>query len=468
MAAQTNPTTKLLRQVPAIQRILAEPVLKDAQERLGRDAVVAATREVVALTRSAILNGTYNQEATVPSALAAQAVARASKHVAGGVRRVINATGVILHTGLGRAVLPAAALKDVIAECGGYCAVEFDVDSGERGQRDGPCAGLLKTLLGCENATVVNNNAAATLLALAAVARGKEVVVSRGQLVEIGGGFRVPDVLAESGARMVEVGTTNRTHLRDYERALTPETGALLIVHPSNFRILGFTAQPEIHELVALGRQHNIPVIHDVGSGALLPGLAEELKDEPVVKDSLDAGVDLVTFSGDKILGGPQAGLAVGKAVQIEKLRRHPLYRAFRLDKLVLRTLETTLALYLDSEKRGETVPTLRMLRRTLEELTAQAEALAQRLREEGPEFTVETAADSSRLGSGSLPERDLPTRVVRIRHPRLSAAALATRFRAHPVSIIPRIQDDWVLLDPRTLQEGEVEEIVRCVTALE
>ena len=468
MATKANPAAKLLRQVPAVQKVLGEAVLKDAEACWGRDAVVAAAREIVAEARQAILNGSNGHAVPSPSDLAQLAAARAGKRAGGGVKRTINATGVILHTGLGRAVIPAAALKDAAAECAGYCSVEFDVDSGERGQRDLPCAGLLKTLLGCEDATVVNNNAAATLLALAAVTRGKEVVVSRGQLVEIGGGFRVPDVLAESGARMIEVGTTNRTHLRDYERALTLETGALLIVHPSNFRLLGFTAQPEIHELVALGRQHNVPVIHDVGSGALLPGLAEELKHEPVVKDSLDADVDLVTFSGDKILGGPQSGLAVGKAIYIEKLRRHPLYRAFRLDKLILRALETTLALYLDPEKRSETVPTLRMLRRPLEELAAKAEVLAQRLRGEDPELTVESAADSSRLGSGSLPEHDLPTRVVRIRHPRLSAAELAARLRAHTVPIVPRIQDNWVLLDPRTLQDGEEEEIVRCVAAME
>ncbi|MCW8133911.1 MAG: L-seryl-tRNA(Sec) selenium transferase [Planctomycetota bacterium] len=467
MASKSSASQKALRAVPAVQKLLDEPALMEAQSRFGRDAVVAAAREVLDELREK-LRGNGGAQPPETSVLAVQAAARAGKRSLGGIRKAINATGVILHTGLGRAVLPEAALRDIAQELGGYAIVEVDIETGQRGQRDLAAADLMRTILGCEAATVVNNNAAATMLALAAVARGKEVIVSRGQLVEIGGGFRVPEVLAESGAKMIEVGTTNRTHLRDYERAITPETAALLAVHPSNFRIVGFTAEPGIAELAELGRKHNLPVIHDIGSGALLPDLAEELRHEPAVKASLDAGASLVTFSCDKILGGPQAGFAVGRADLVEKLRRHPLYRAFRLDKLILRALESTLALYLDAGRRGETVPTLRMLRRPLAEIAAVAEALAQRLREQDVELDAGAAEDSSRLGSGSLPERDIPTRVVRLRHPRHSAEELAARLRAHTPPIFARIQDERVLIDPRTLQAGEEEEIVRALAVIE
>ena len=468
MAKQKNVSVqKRLRSVPAVQRLLEEPVLREAQARLGREAIVAAAREVLAETRRALLQDPAdgNGEGLVGE-LAQRIAMRAGKRSAGGVRRAINATGVILHTGLGRAVLPAAVIQELAAELSGYASVELDVETGERGQRDAPAADLLKTLLGCEAATVVNNNAAATLLALAALAKGREVIVSRGQLVEIGGGFRVPEVLAESGARMVEVGCTNRTHLRDYEDAIRPETGMLLIVHPSNFRILGFTAEPSVAELANLGRRRGIPVVHDIGSGALFPGLAAELRAEPTVKESLDAGVALVTFSADKILGGPQAGIAVGKAEQVQRLRRHPLYRAFRLDKLVLRALETTLALYLDPERRAETIPTLRMLRRPLEEIAAQAERIAHRARTEST-LVAEVASDSSRLGSGSLPERDIPTCVVALRHATLSASDLAARLRAQETPIVARIQDGCVLIDPRTLQADEEEELIRALSSI-
>jgi L-seryl-tRNA(Ser) seleniumtransferase len=383
------------------------------------------------------------------------------------MRRLINATGVILHTGLGRAMLPAAALLDIAAELRGYCNVELDLETGERGERDLHAAALLKMILGCQAATVVNNNAAATLLVLSALAQGREVIVSRGQLIEIGGAFRIPDVMAASGARLVEVGCTNRTHLRDYEQAITPQTALLLEVHTSNYRVVGFTKTVPIGELAALGRKHNLPVVHDVGSGALLPGLADQLRHEPIVKESLEAGADLVTFSGDKILGGPQSGVIVGRADLVGTVRKHPLWRALRLDKLILRALESTLALYLDPERRTETVPTLRMLRRPAAELEQAAEALAAGLRAARPETNIETAPDNSRLGSGSLPEFDIPTRVVRLRHPRMTPDELAAGLRRAQPPVFGRIQDDWLLLDPRTLQPGEAEEIIAALQAL-
>jgi L-seryl-tRNA(Ser) seleniumtransferase len=464
-------TEALLRSLPAVQRILEEPGVQDLQKRYGREAVANAARETLAALREDILNGQVGSNgsgATLASMSAVQqAVISRVERLGGGVKRVINGTGVILHTGLGRAVLPPAAMNAITDELAGYAAVEVDVDSGKRGHRDASTRELLKNLLGCEHATVVNKNAAATMLALAAVARGKEVIVSRGQLVEIGGSFRVPDVMRESGCRLVEVGTTNRTYVRDYEAAITPETAALLIVHTSNFRIVGFTEEPSVRALVELGRKHNIPVIHDIGSGALLPGLAPELASEPVVKVSLDDGADLVLFSADKILGGPQGGIAVGKTEWVERMRRHPLYRAFRIDKLTLCALETTLRLYLDVERRYETVPTLKMLRKTIEDLRNEADALAQALKRANSALEIQCCDDSSRLGSGSLPEQNIPTRVVSVRHKEFGAEQLGSFLRAHTPPIFTRIQDERVLIDPRTLQAGEAEEIARAVAGL-
>ena len=409
-------------------------------------------------------NGARNGNGTD---IVARVVERLRQRFSGGVRRAINATGVILHTGLGRAVLPRAAIDGIVAELSGYASVEVDVESGKRGHRDETVRDLLAMLLGCEHATVVNNNAAATMLALAAIARGKEVIVSRGQLVEIGGSFRVPDVMRESGCKLVEVGTTNRTYVRDYEAAITENTAALMLVHTSNFRMLGFTAETSVAELAALAKERNLPLIHDIGSGALLPGLAEELREEPDVRSSLFDGADLVLFSADKILGGPQGGIAAGRKELVEKLRRHPLYRAFRVDKLTLCALESTLRAYMDSEHRNEDIPTLKMLRRTFQNIAEEATTLAEALKRALPGLEVECADDSSRLGSGSLPERNIPTRVVSLRHPKISADALGAKLRGHTPPIFTRIQDDRVLIDPRTLLTGEGAEIEKAIAAI-
>ncbi|MCZ7646201.1 MAG: L-seryl-tRNA(Sec) selenium transferase [Planctomycetota bacterium] len=457
-----------LRLLPAMPRLLEEPALRRAAERIGRDAVVAAAREELGDLRAAILSDRLPAGRCLdPPALARKIVARAGRRSAGGIRRAINATGVILHTGLGRAVLAPEVLAALHAELSGYATVEMEIENGKRGRRDAALAEMLATLLPCEDATAVNNNAGAMLLALAALARGKEVVVSRGQLVEIGGSFRMPDVMLESGVKMVEVGTTNRTNLKDYEKALTSNTGLLLLVHTSNFRVVGFTQEVGVAELAELGRRHGLPVVHDAGSGALLPGLADELRHEPIVQASLKAGADVVLFSGDKILGGPQAGIAAGKAELIERLRGHPLYRALRVDKLALRALETTLALYFDPERRMEAIPTLRMLRRPLSELIREAERLARKLAMVNSLLDVETARDVSRLGSGSLPERDLSTCVVQVRHKRHSVDRMAAALREHEPPIFARIQSGMVLLDPRTLLPGEEDEIVRAFGAL-
>jgi len=466
MAKVPPETEAALRALPAIQRVLDHASIKDLQAQFGRDAVTSAARETLAALRAEILSvgAISNGRDSGELAVVTRVMERVKQRVGGGVRRVINATGVILHTGLGRAVLPAAAIQDIANELSGYAAVEIDVDSGKRGHRDSTVRDLVTTLLGCEHATAVNNNAAATMLALAAIARGKEVIVSRGQLVEIGGSFRVPDVMRESGCKLMEVGTTNRTYVRDYEAAITPETGALMLVHTSNFRMIGFTEEPAVSELKALAEKYNLPLLYDIGSGALLPGLADELKDEPVVKTALEDGADLVLFSADKILGGAQSGIAAGKRELVEKLRRHPLYRAFRLDKLTLCALESTLRLYLDPRRRSESVPTLRMLKRTLASISDEAAALATRLGRVLPGLEALCVEDSSRLGSGSLPERNIPTRVVSLRHPKWSAEELGAALRAHTPPIFTRIQDERVLIDPRTLLAGDGDEIEKAV----
>lgn len=476
MVNSTPQAEALLRALPAVQRLLEEPAARELQARYGRDAVLSAARETLADLRAGLAAGTSalppGHPAPDSGGLCPEILRRVAERVAqrcgGGVRRAINATGVILHTGLGRAVLPEAAIQGLAAELAGYSVVEMDVASGKRGHRDTTVRDLLTTLLGCESATVVNNNAAGVMLALAAVARGKEVIVSRGQLVEIGGSFRIPDVMRESGCQLVEVGTTNRTYARDYEAAITARTGALLLVHTSNFRVIGFTEETSVADLAAVARKHGLPLLYDIGSGALLPGLADELKEEPVVKTALDDGADLVLFSADKILGSTQGGIAVGKKELAEKMRRHPLYRAFRLNKLTLCALEGTLRLYLDPERRLETVPTLRMLRRTLASLSEEAAALATRLGRACPGLEALCVEDASRLGSGSLPERNIPTRVVSLRHARLSAEDLGARLRAHTPPVFTRIQDDRVLLDPRTLLPGDADEIEKAVRGIQ
>ncbi|HYF49235.1 MAG TPA: L-seryl-tRNA(Sec) selenium transferase [Planctomycetota bacterium] len=462
----------LLRALPAVQKLLDHAPIKGLQERFGREVVVGAARETLSEIREAITTGQNHipQNAGEPGRMlemiSGLVSVRVERRCASGVRRVINATGVILHTGLGRAVLPAAAIHDIVQELSGYASVEVDVDSGKRGHRDETLRDLVKTLLGCESATVVNNNAAATMLALAAIARGKEVIVSRGQLVEIGGSFRVPDVMRESGCKLVEVGTTNRTYVRDYDAAITPETAALLLVHTSNFRMLGFTTEPTVAEMSELARKRGLPLIHDIGSGALLPGLADELRSEPVVKTALDDGADLVLFSADKILGSAQGGIAAGRKDLVEKMRKHPLYRAFRVDKLTLRAMETTLRIYLDPVKRLTEVPTLRMLRKPFDEIAEEASQLAAKLAHV-PGIKADVEDDSSRLGSGSLPEQNIPTRVVSLKHTSVSAEELGSKLRGHNPPIFTRIQDDRVLIDPRTLLDGEAAEVEAAFRAL-
>jgi L-seryl-tRNA(Ser) seleniumtransferase len=360
------------------------------------------------------------------------------------LRRVLNATGVLIHTNLGRAPLADAALER-LRDAAGYSNLEYDLSSGSRGSRQDHLAPLLRRLTGAEAAIVVNNNAAAILLALAALAEGREVVVSRGELIEIGDGFRIPDVLARSGARLVEVGTTNRTRVSDYDRAIGPETALLLRVHQSNFRVVGFAEQPRLEELAAVARRHGLPLVDDLGSGALV-----ELEGEPTPAASLAAGADLVCFSGDKLLGGPQAGIVAGRADLVESLRRHPLHRALRSDKLTLAGLEGTLALYLD---RPEEIPVLRMLREPAEAVRGRAERRA-----EATAGTVEETI--ARVGGGALPLAELPSVACAVEE------ELAAALRAHEPPVIAVVRDGRTLLDCRTLTDAEAAEVAAAVLA--
>jgi len=415
----------------------------DELARVSDDPLaVSVARAVIDRAREDIRRGTDPGDLT---ALLHAELASARRPA---LRRVLNATGVIVHTNLGRAPLPAAALERVLEAGRSYSNLEYDLAAGSRGSRQDHVGGILQRLTGAEAAIVVNNNAGAMLLALAALAEGREVLVSRGELIEIGDGFRIPDVLARSGARLVEVGTTNRTRTADYERAIRPETALLLRVHQSNFRVVGFTEQPLLADLAAVARQRELPLLDDLGSGALV-----DLYDEPTVRASLAAGADLVCFSGDKLLGGPQAGVVVGRADLIEKLRRHPLHRALRIDKLSLAALEGTLLLYLDPERALREIPVLRMLLEDAAVVRARAERLAASVGGEVEE-TV------GRVGGGALPLAELPSFACAVEE------ALAEPLRAHEPPVVGIVRDGRLLLDCRTVADGDVGDVAAAVRA--
>jgi L-seryl-tRNA(Ser) seleniumtransferase len=426
-----------LRDLPSVDELLRDARLAAEPHELA----VAAARAVLDRAREQIRAG-GDPGALVDAVLAELGAVRRPS-----LRRVLNATGVLVHTNLGRAPLGAAALARVAEVGAGYSNLEYDLGRGERGSRQDHLSALLRRLTGAEAALVVNNNAAAVLLALAALADGREVVVSRGELIEIGDGFRIPEVLTRSGARLVEVGTTNRTRAADYVRAIGPDTGAILRVHQSNFRVLGFTERPHLSELAQIAKRAALPLVDDLGSGALAP-----VHDEPTPAESLRAGADLVSFSGDKLLGGPQAGVVVGRTDLVERLRRHPLQRAFRADKLTLAALEGTLSLALDPETAGE-IPVLRMLHEPVELVRARAQRLASLVGGE----VEETVA---RVGGGALPLAELPSAACAVEE------ALAEPLRLGEPPVVAVVRDGRTLLDCRTLRDEEVEEVATAVTA--
>ena len=412
-----------------------------------RPLLVSAARSALARAREEIEAGADpgDLRERVELELAAAREAR--------LRRAINATGVIVHTNLGRAPLARQALEEVSAVAGGYSNLEYDLGEGGRGSRQDHVAPILRRLTGAEAALVVNNNAAAVLLALAALAEGREVLVSRGELIEIGDGFRIPDVLARSGALLREVGTTNRTRAADYDRAIGPETALLLRVHQSNFRVVGFTEQPRLEDLVRVARAYGLPLVDDLGSGAVFASASLPLGDEPTARESLEAGVDLVCFSGDKLLGGPQAGIVLGRGELVERLRRHPLQRALRADKLTLAALEATLALYLDPDLAVREVPVLRMLAEPVETVRTRARRLAKLV-------GGEVEATVGRVGGGALPLTELPSFACAVEE------ELAPMLRDADPPVIGVVRDGRCLLDCRTVCDDEVEEVVAAVAA--
>ena len=477
LIAQTDPTVKaatnpdLFRLLPSIDELLRNPQLQALVQRFGHAATVEASRSFIEELRVAIAGGTVD-EARIKTAIDRLPKGIEERLQAGlsySLRPVINATGVILHTNLGRAPLSQTALQHVTEISQGYSNLEFDLATGERGKRDVHVSRLFAQLLnsaGGEVSTiVVNNNAAAVLLALNALAEGGEVIVSRGELVEIGGSFRIPDVMSKSGAALREVGTTNRTRIADYESAITERTKLLLRVHRSNFQIVGFTEQPSLDELAALGRKHNIPVLEDLGSGEIFDLRRVGVRGEPMIADSLRAGVDVVTYSGDKLLGGPQAGLISGHPGLVAKIRSNPLFRALRVDKMFYAALEATLLAYLREDY--DSIPVLRMMRLSEVDIAHNAEDMALRLRESSPQLRVEVVESRSVLGGGSAPGSTLPTRALAISSDSTNADDLLRRLREWETPIIARVEEGRVLLDLRTVEPAQDETIVAALQSI-
>ncbi len=444
----------MLRQIPSVDELLAQPRLMALSKRVNRSLVVEVARAVLADLRGRIAEDSNWTAISLDGASVEELIsAQVEKILSRSLQPVINATGVILHTNLGRAPLPESVVDEFRRSATQYSNLEYDLEAGARGKRDVHTGELLTRLTGAEAAIVVNNCAAAVLVTLAALARGGEVVVSRGELIEIGDGFRIPEIMEQSGAILREVGTTNRTHLADYENAISEKTRVLLRVHPSNFKVTGFTDKPSLEELVALSKRSGLPLVEDLGSGCLVD-LSEHGVSEPTVRQSVEAGVSVVMFSGDKLLGGPQAGIIAGKKELIARVRRYPLFRALRVDKLTIAALEATLGAYLRAA--WDEIPTMRMIRMTPQELKRRAENFIRELRPELPldEVEIEIADGASLAGGGSTPSQSLPTKLIRIASARYSATKLEQRLRRAPagVSVIARVEDDRLILDLRTV----------------
>lgn len=440
----------LLRKIPKVDELLREGEL--ARTELPAALVREAVRKELDGLRTQVLSGACT---ALPKrgALCAAILRRAELDALSSLRPVLNGTGVVLHTNLGRACLSRRAAAGAAA-VGAYSTLEYDIERGARGSRHSHVESLLCQVTGAEAAMVVNNNAAAVLLILSELGRGGEVITSRGELVEIGGSFRIPDIMVQCGCALREVGTTNKTHLQDYERAITPETRALLKVHTSNFKVLGFTQSVSLEEMVTLGRKYALPVVQDLGSGSLVDLERFGLHDEPTVQHSVQAGVDVISFSGDKLLGGPQAGIIIGKREYIDRFKAHPLARAVRVDKMTLAALRETLFSYTDPDLALEEIPTLRMLAVSQEELRAKAARLCRMLEEAG--LSAQAVRTESQVGGGSVPGQTIPSWAAALNPGRLSLEGLEERLRRRELPVIGRIAHETYLLDVRTLDEGE------------
>jgi L-seryl-tRNA(Ser) seleniumtransferase len=446
-----------LRDLPSIDRLLRHPRAESWLARCNRGFVTRQCRAVLEELRTEIGRGTLPPAELDEEAILARIERRIVRDEEPSFVRVVNATGTILHTNLGRALLAAPAIDAINRIAGHPSNLEFDLAGGGRGRREEPLARLLTWLTGAEAATVVNNNAAAVLVAVNSMAAGREVIVSRGELIEIGGAFRIPEILGKSGAILREVGTTNRTHPSDYERAIGPATGLLLKVHTSNYRLVGFTSEVGLRDLVDIGRRHHVPTLQDLGSGALTDLSAYGMPKEPIVSEQVALGPDVVTFSGDKILGGPQSGLIVGRRAWLEAIVRNPIHRAVRCGKLTLAALEATLKVYQQSPNPTDGLPTLRCFARPLAEIEEMGARLVPELRRAlGDAYRVSLEPSTSQVGSGALPAEELPTCVIVLESDAAPAERLAAQFRAARPPIIGRIQDGRFLLDLRTIERSD------------
>ncbi len=451
-----------LRRLPAIDALLKHSAANELIETYGRAALTACLREIVTTSRTRLTNNTNDTIATTPMSILAQAKTRLAATDKAALRAVFNLTGTVLHTNLGRALLPEIALEALTAVAREPTNLEYDLDNGRRGQRDTSVTALIRQLTGAAAATVVNNNAAAVLLVLNTLARRKEVLVSRGELVEIGGSFRIPEVMSRAGTKLHEVGTTNRTHLSDYADAINARTGMLMKIHTSNYAINGFTAAVTERELATLARSHKLPLAVDLGSGTLVDLERYGLAHEPTVTETLAQNVDLVTFSGDKLLGGPQAGIIAGDIEMIKRLNRNPLKRALRVDKLTLAALEAVLKLYRDPDRLAQRLPTLRLLSRSLMNIANKAQALAPILEARlGKAWEVNIIDCASQIGSGALPVATLPScglaiRAAKVRGRGRAIEKLANAFRGLPKPVIGRIENDSLIFDLRCLEDDE------------
>lgn len=461
---------EVFRIIPAVDRLLNSPDIKEASLKHPRNLILVAINQVLDEIRSSIEEGGACKD---PSELDTEPVSkrvvkRLELLAMSSLKRIINATGVVIHTNLGRSILAKRVLQRFGPLSGGYSNLEYDLDKGQRGSRYSHVEGILKELTSAEAAMVVNNNAAAVLISLDTLARGREVVVSRGQLVEIGGSFRIPDVMKKSGAKMVEVGTTNKTHLRDYEEKIGPDTALLLKVHRSNFQIVGFTEDVELSQLVGLGKRYGIPVMEDLGSGCLVDLSNYGLIKEPTVQEVVAQGADLISFSGDKLLGGPQAGVILGRGEWVDAIKKNQLSRALRIDKLTLLALEETLKIYRDERVALKEIPSLKMICRPYGSLKTKGQRLSRMIGKLDTEaFTIDLTDGHSKVGGGAMPLQKLPTRLLRLIPKKISSHFIDKWLKSYDPPIIVRVENDNVLLDVRTIQDIELKEVAQAIRDL-
>ncbi len=456
-------TKEILRLIPSVDAMLQMETIAEALARYPRRLVLDALRQILDETRETLLKATEPGPSEIDrQKLAARAAERVELLSRFTFRRVVNATGIIIHTNLGRSLLPEKAVERLELICSGYNNLEYDIDRGERGSRHAHAEAILRELTGAEAALVLNNNAGAVLLALNTLAQGGEVIVSRGELVEIGGSFRIPDVMSSSGATLREVGTTNRTHLKDYASAINEQTALLMKVHTSNYRVIGFTAEVGLDKLVGLGRERGLPVIEDLGSGCFVDLAPFGLHGEITVQETIRAGADLVTFSGDKLLGGPQAGIMVGRSELIDRCKKNPMTRALRVGKMTLAALEATLRLYRDEHQALEQIPTLRMISTPEADLEPRAHTLATLIRALSGSSVLEIAVKRghSQVGGGSLPAQNLPTRLVAVKSETYTPNRIEQVLRNSDPAVIGRIESDAFLMDLRTMEDSDFEPV--------